>query len=144
MKEKIKSFFQSEKFKNLNKKVFSKKNFKIALVIIVIAVILRIGFNMLFEVNGIVRKVNGNNITVANFFTTQTINAGDYPVNSNRIRVGDRIKIIKNIQGQVLFIKDGNREHNHGKRKFNSNFEQNNQFNGNGRKGNYNRKHSIS
>lgn len=120
MKEKIQNFFQNEKVKSLSKKVFNKRTFKVGTAIIIVVVVLRIGFSLLFEVNGVVTKVNGNNITVANFFTTQTINTGDYPVDSNIIKVGDRIEITKNIQGQVLSIKDRNRKNN---------IVQNNQFN---------------
>jgi hypothetical protein len=140
MKEKIKDFFQSEGVKSLSKKLFSKKTFKAAVVIIVVVVVLWIGFTILFEVNGVVRKVDGNNITVANFFTTQTINTGDYPVDSNRIKVGDRIEITKNIQGQVLSIKDGNEGRGHGNRNF-GNIIEKNQFNGKGGKGGSKGKH---
>lgn len=107
MTEKLKGFFHNEKVRNFNKKVFNKKTFKIAVAIIVLVVVLKVGFSLMFEVNGVVRKVNGSNITVANFFTTQTVNAGDYPLSGININVGDRIKITKNLSGQVLYIRDG-------------------------------------
>lgn len=137
MKEKIKEFFQNEKLKNFSKKVFNKKTFKAGIIIIVFAVVLRIGFSLLFEVQGVVRKVNGNNITVANFFTTQTINTGDYPVDSNKIKVGDRIEITKNIQGQVLSVRGGNEGRGHGNRELSNGNNSNgkNQFNGKHEKG---------
>lgn len=137
MKEKIKKVFQSERLKNLSKKFLNKKTLKIYVAIIVVAVVLRIGFSILFEINGVVRKVDGNNITVANFFTTQTINTGDYLVDSSIIKVGDRIEISKNIQGQVLSIKD----FNHDNRNFNNNLHQENQFNNKGGKVRINGKH---
>lgn len=132
MKEKIQNFFQNEKVKSLGRKVFNKRNFKVATAIIIVVVVLRIGFSLIFEVNGVVTKINGNNITVSNFFTTQTINTGDYPVDSNIIKVGDRIEITKNIQGQVLYIKDRN---------LNKSIGQNNHFNGRIGKDGSKRKH---
>jgi hypothetical protein len=137
MKEKIKNFFQSERLRSLTNKFFNKKTFKIAVAIIAVVVVLRIGFCALFEVNGVVRKVDGNNITVANFFITQTVNTGDYPVNSNTIKVGDRIKITKNIQGEVLSIRDGNEGRGHG----NNSINEKNQFNGRDGKGSSKGKH---
>lgn len=98
--------------------------------IIIVIIVLRIGFSLLFEVNGVVTKINGNNITVTNFFATQTINTGDYPVDSNIIKVGTKIEITKNIQGQVFSIKDGTKEHGHNNRNLNNNIDQKNQFNG--------------
>lgn len=115
MTEKVKGFFQNEKVKSFNKKFFSKKTFKIAAAVIVLVIVLKVGFCLIFQVNGIVRKVDGKNITVANFFTTQTVNVGDYPLSNNNINVGDRIKITKNLSGQVLYIRDGS-----GRRGFNS------------------------
>lgn len=140
MKEKIKNFFQNERLKSISRKVFNKKNFKVATAIIIVAIVLRISFSLIFEVNGVVTKVNGNNITVVNFFTTQTVNTGDYPVDSNRIKVGDRIEITKNIQGQVLYIKDGNKGCGHDNRNLN-NVNQKNQFDGKFGKGHSNGKH---
>jgi hypothetical protein len=137
MKEKIKEFFQNEKLKNFSKKVFNRKTFKVGVIIMVLAVVLRIGFSLLFEVQGVVSKVDGNNITVVNFFTTQTINTGDYPVDSNKIKVGDRIEISKNIQGQVLSIRGGAEGRGHGNRGISNgnNSNEKNQFNGKHEKG---------
>jgi len=132
MKEKIKNFFQNEKVKGLSNKVFNKRNFKVATAIIIVVVVSRIAFSLIFEVNGVVTKINGNNITVANFFTTQTINTGDYPVDSNIIKIGDRIEITKNIQGQVLSIRDRN---------LNNSIYQKNHFNGKSGKGGFKGRH---
>lgn len=137
MKEKIKEFFQNEKLKDFSKKVFNKKVFKAGVIIIVLAVVLRIGFSLLFEVQGVVSKVDGNNITVANFFNTQTINTGSYPVDNNKIKVGDRIEITKSIQGQVLSIRGGNEGKGHGNRgvSIRNNNNEKSQFNGKHEKG---------
>lgn len=113
MKEKIMDFFQDEKVKSFIKKVFNKRNFKVAIIVIVFAVFLKVGFCLIFQVNGVVTKVESNSITVANFFTTQTINTAGYPVDTNKIKVGDRIKITKNIQGQVLYIRGGSEGKGH-------------------------------
>lgn len=112
MKEKIKNFFNSEKLKAFNKKAFNKKTITSAIVILVIVVALNIGYSMLFVVEGVVKTVDGSNITVANFLTTQTVNIGQ--LSPEGIVVGDRIKIKKNISGEVLSINDGNDRHGRG------------------------------
>lgn len=45
----------------------------------------------------------GSNITVANFLYTKTVNVGDYPIAN--IQVGERIKINKNISGDILSVR---------------------------------------
>lgn len=140
MREKIQNFFQNEKVKSLNKKIFNKRNFKIATAVIIVAIASKIAFSLIFEVNGVIQKVDGNNITVANFFTTQTINTGNYPVDSNRIKVGDRIEVTKNIQGQVLYIRDGKDGRSHINKNL-GNIDQKNHFNGKNVKGDSNGKY---
>ena len=111
MKEKIIAFFQSEKVKKFNKRVFNKKTFIMATVVLAIAIALRITFALMFEINGTVTKVDGSKITVSNFLTTQTVDVGNYPISSMGIQAGDRIEISKNISGQVYSVRDGNKGH---------------------------------
>lgn len=127
MKEKIIAFFESEKVKNFNKRVFSKKTFITAAVALVIVAALRITFLLMFEVNGTVTKVDGSKITVSNFLTTQTVDVGNYPIASTGIQAGDRIEIVKNISGQVYSIRGGNKGHMQG--------NGNERFKGNGSEG---------
>ncbi|MDP4144993.1 MAG: hypothetical protein Q8936_11010 [Bacillota bacterium] len=125
---KIKDFFQNEKVKSFGKKVFNKKTFTAAVIIIVLAAALRIGFFCLFEVQGTVQKVDGTKITVANFLTTQTVDVGSYPISG--VQVGDRIEITKNLSGQVLSVRDNNGMKMRGKG--NRNFQGGQNFRGNG------------
>jgi LPS O-antigen subunit length determinant protein (WzzB/FepE family) len=125
MKEKIMVFFQNEKVKRLNKKVFNKKTLIAAIVILGIASALRISFSLMFEINGIVKNIDGKNITVANFLTTRTVDVGDYPITSNEIQIGDRIEITKNLSGEVLYVRDESKKHINGNRKIDGNSKQN-------------------
>lgn len=109
MKEKIMELFQSEKIRKFNKRVFNKKNIISAIVVIVIVAALKIGFSLIFEVQGTVSKVDGSKITVSNFLTTQTVDVGNYPVTG--IQTGDRIEIKKNLSGQVYAVRDNNIGH---------------------------------
>lgn len=111
MIEKLKAFFKSEKLKEFFKKVFNKKIIAVAIVIIVLMTALSIGFSLMFQVKGTVMKVDGNNIVVANFFYTKTVNTGDLQIDSNKIQVGERIKITKNLYGDVISIKGENRKY---------------------------------
>lgn len=109
MKEKVAAFLHNEKVKEFNKKVFSKKTFIAVIVAIVIITALRITFLLMFEVSGTVNKVDGTKITVTNFLTTQTVDVGDYPIATTGIQAGDRIKIMKNLSGQVYSVRCQNR-----------------------------------
>jgi hypothetical protein len=111
MFEKFKDFTQDDRVKSIGNKVFNKKTISGVLVIIVVCAALRIGFLCLFEVHGTVQKVDGSKITVANILTTQTIDVGEYPITSMGIVPGDRIKITKNLSGQIISVRDENREH---------------------------------
>lgn len=111
MNEKLKGVFTNDKIKDCCKKVFTKNKIRAIIAIIVLVGAMHVGYSLMFEVKGIVRKVDANNITVANFFTTQTINTGDYQIDTTKITVGERVEIVKNLSGQVLEIKGGNRNH---------------------------------
>ncbi|MBP1761184.1 MAG: hypothetical protein H6Q64_726 [Firmicutes bacterium] len=108
--EKIKAFFQNQSVRKFNAKVFNKKTLIGAIVIIVIVAALKIAFSLLFQIEGTVQKVDGSKITVANILTTKTIDAGQYPISNLGVQAGDRIEITKNLQGQVISIRDENRE----------------------------------
>lgn len=61
------------------------------------------GAHAMFQVKGVVTGIDNNSITVANFFRTQTINLADSPVNAANIKLGDKVKIQKNLQGNILY-----------------------------------------
>lgn len=63
------------------------------------------GAYAMFRVSGVVTKVDNNSITVANFFRTQTVDLTGSPVNVAEIKPGDKIKILKNIEGNVLYAR---------------------------------------
>lgn len=133
MKEKIMAFFQSIKVRVFNKRVFNKKTLTGAVIILVIAVALRITFSLMFEVQGVVKKVAGSKITVVNFLTTKTVDIGDFQATSSDIQIGDRIEIMKNLSGEIMNIRDENKSHmdkkvnsyNNGKHNFKGNGERN-------------------
>lgn len=129
MRESLKSFMQSikgclqsDKVNKVFKKIFNKKTIIAAIIIVVLISAARVGFSLAFEVNGTVTKIDGSNITVTNFFRTQTVNVGDYPVATNGLQVGDRIEISKNLSGQIYSIRGGNQKHiSKGNEKINDN-----------------------
>lgn len=105
--EKVKRMFQSEKLKGFSKKIFTKKKIGTVIAIIVLIAACRIGFSLMYEVNGTVLKVDTKSIVVANFLGTKTVNTGDYPIDSNRIMVGEKVEITKNLSGDVIAIRTG-------------------------------------
>jgi len=105
------AFFQNENVRRFNAKVFNRKTLIGAIAIIVIVAALKIGFSLMFQMEGTVQKVDGSKITVANILTTKTIDAGEYPISDLGIQAGDRIEITKNLQGQVISVRDESREH---------------------------------
>jgi hypothetical protein len=102
-----------------------------AVVIVLICVgVLNVAAHAMFRVQGIVKGVEGSQVTVADFFRTQTIDLSGAVPNMAAIRPGERIFIQKNLQGEVLYVslakerhgrereaqprlegKDGNAEH---------------------------------
>lgn len=80
---------------------------KVCGVVVLTAMIgmLAAGAHAMFRVSGVVTGVGSNSITVGNFFRTQTVDLTDSPVNIAKIKVGDRIKIQKNLQGNVLYAR---------------------------------------
>lgn len=106
MKEKIKKIFISDKTKLFFKKVFNKKTIIAASVVIILVIVLNLTYSLLFKIEGVVRKIYGNKITVVNFLRTETINTGDYKIDNGKILVGDKVVILKNISGDVIEIRD--------------------------------------
>lgn len=115
LKEKLMAFLRNEKVKNFTKRVLNKKTFITAIVIVIILAALKISFAIMFEVKGTVKNIDGKNITVVNFINTKTIDVGSYPIESKQIQVGDKIEIMKNLNGDILDIRD--RENSHMDRK---------------------------
>ena len=111
MSEKIKNVINNENVKGVCKKIFTKKNVKALIAIFVVLFVLKTGYSLMFEVNGVVRKVTTNSITVANFFNTRTINTGSYKIDTDKIVVGERVEISKNLSGQVLDIRAHGEKH---------------------------------
>lgn len=110
MKEKVSAFFQNEKLRALAKKIFNRKTVTAAVIVLVAAVALRLAFSLLFEVEGTVTKVDGSKITAVNFFTTKTVDIGVFQTTPSAIQVGDRIEILKNLSGDVISVRDHNRD----------------------------------
>lgn len=115
MKEKLRAFFQNEKLKVFTKKVFNKKTITGAVIILVLAVVLRIAFSLMFVVEGTVNKVDGSKITVANFLATKTVDIGNFQTTPSNIQIGDRIEIMKNLSGDVISVRDNSSRHMNGK-----------------------------
>jgi hypothetical protein len=99
--------------------ISNKKKVCTAVVLALLLLAITAGVHAMFRVNGVVTAVDNNSVTVANFFTTQTVDLSGSPVNSNNIRIGDRIKIQKNLQGHVLYVQSyamRNHDHERGQR----------------------------
>lgn len=62
----------------------------------------------MFEINGVVKNIDGKNITVANLISTKTVDVGNYPIEAKQIKIGDKIEITKNLSGDILNIRDRN------------------------------------
>lgn len=82
----------------------NKKKIRFGLIVLVILAALGVGFHAMYEVDGVVTAKNGQNITVANFFRTQTVNLKGTAVDTANIKIGERVHISKNIQGQVISV----------------------------------------
>lgn len=82
----------------------NKKKIRFGLILLVILAALGVGFHAMYEVEGVVTAKNSQSITVANFFRTQTVNLKGTAVDTANIKIGERVHISKNIQGQVLSI----------------------------------------
>lgn len=108
----IKSLFSQVK----NTLVVHKKKICSVLILVAILGVMSAGAHAMFTVSGVVTGVGNNSITVANFFRTQTVDLTGAPVNVANIKIGDRVKILKNLQGNVLYArtnstKDDEHEH---------------------------------
>ena len=64
-----------------------------------------VGAQAMFQVKGVVTGIDGSQVTVSNFLRTQTVELAGAPVLAADIKVGDRIKIQKNLQGDILYAK---------------------------------------
>lgn len=82
-----------------------KKKVYGAVVLVALVGTLSAGADAMFEVHGVVTGVGNKSITVANFFRTQTVDLAGAPVNTADIKVGDRVKVNKNINGDVLSVR---------------------------------------
>ncbi len=99
----------------------NKKKIYGLIVLVALLGALSAGAHAMFRVNGVVTAVGTNSITVADFFRTQTVDLTGSPVNAGTIKVGDRVKIQKNLQGNVIYAraytaKDGEHERDHEKK----------------------------
>jgi hypothetical protein len=107
----IKTFIAQVK----NTVVTHKKKFCGIIVLAAVIGMLAFGAHAMFQVRGVVTDVGNNSITVANFFQTQTVDLTGSPVNIANIKIGDKVKIQKNLHGNVLYArtssdKDGEHE----------------------------------
>jgi hypothetical protein len=67
--------------------------------------IFAVGAHVMFQVRGVVTSVGNNNITVANFFRTQTVDLSGSAVNIADIKIGDKVKVQKNLYGNILYAR---------------------------------------
>ena len=102
------------RFKNIlqanKRKVYS------AIVLCMLVGALGVGAAAMFRVNGVVTAVDQNHISVTNFFRTQTVDLTGSIVNANQVKVGDRVEIRKNLQGQVLYARTFSAHNEEGER----------------------------
>jgi hypothetical protein len=84
--------------------VYKKKIWSIVILAAIFGII-SVGAHAMFQVRGVVTGVDNNSITVANFFRTQTVDMTGSSVNISAIKPGDRIKIQKNLQGNILYVR---------------------------------------
>jgi hypothetical protein len=93
-----------------------KRKIGSAIIAVIILGSVSVGVHAMFQVKGVITGIDDNNVTVANFFRTQTVNLAGAPVKLSTIKVGDRIKIQKNLQGDIIYAKTLNgkdSEHKH-------------------------------
>lgn len=108
LKDKIMEFLRNEKVKKFGKRVFNKKTVITAVILVIIVAAIKISFSLMFEVRGVVKNIDGKNVTVANFISTKTVDVGNYPIEGKQIKIGDKIEITKNLSGDILNIRDRN------------------------------------
>lgn len=104
---------------------------KILSIVVLMAVIggISVGAHAMFQVRGVVTEVANNSITVANFFRTQTVDLTGSSVIVATIKPGDKVKIQKNLQGNILYVRtsankeDGQHKEKHHKSSNDSNFQ---------------------
>lgn len=82
-------------------------------IIIAIAMIMAIttGVHAMFRVEGVVTGIDHSNVTVTSFFRTQTVDLAGSPFDAANIKLGEKIGIQKNLQGNVLYVAAGDRHH---------------------------------
>lgn len=78
-----------------------------AAITLVLLAVLAVGVRSMFRVDGVVTQVDGKAVTVADFFRSQTVDLNGAPVNTDKIKIGERIRIQKNLQGEVLYVATG-------------------------------------
>ncbi len=77
--------------------------------------VLNVAAHAMFSVQGIVKGVEGSQVTVADFFRTQTIDLSGSAPNMAAIKPGERIFIQKNLQGEVLYVSLAKERHGRGR-----------------------------
>jgi hypothetical protein len=93
-----------------------KKALGSVVVLVVLLGVLSVGAHAMFQVRGVVTGVSNNSIAVADFFRTQTVDLTGSPVNAANIKIGDKVKIQKNLQGNILYVRtysEKDDEHKH-------------------------------
>lgn len=82
----------------------NKRTIKGLVITVALVAVLSASAHALFRIQGVVTGVDNNNVTVANFFWSRTVDLSGTPFNAAGIRPGDRIMIQKNLQGNVLYV----------------------------------------
>ncbi len=88
-----------------NTVVANKKKLCGIVVLAALIGVLAVGAQAMFQVRGVVTGIGNNGITVANFFRTQTVDLTGSAVNIANIKIGDKVKIQKDIHGNVLYAR---------------------------------------
>ena len=87
-----------------NTVVAHKKKLCGIIIIIALLGVFAAGVHAMLRVSGVVTGINNNSVTVTNFYRTQTVELTGLPVNVDNIKIGDKIKVYKNLQGTVYNI----------------------------------------
>ncbi|WP_346356075.1 hypothetical protein [Azotosporobacter soli] len=80
-------------------------------IVLIFVGVLNVAAHAMFRVQGVVKGVEGSQVTVADFFRTQTLDLSGAAVNMAAIKPGERIFVQKNLQGEVLYVSVAKERH---------------------------------
>lgn len=85
-----------------NQKMFKK----LGIALVAVIILGSIGHAM-FTVEGVVTGVSGDTITVTNFWGSSDVAMTEPWKSSTSIQAGDRVRIVTNLQGVIIDVRDG-------------------------------------